>query len=198
MNRLSYLALGDSYTVGEAVLLADSFPYQVVQILRKGGHSITAPEILAKTGWTTDNLAAAMKDYHFLPHYDYVSLLIGVNNQYQSLGIEEYKAAFEGLLQKAIELAGSRPKHVLVLSIPDYSVTPFAAGTDKAKTAHELEQFNGVIMAVATQYKVGYINITPESKEAGGDASLLAPDGLHPSASVYRKWARQIAAYIAK
>ena len=124
-HTYTYLALGDSYTIGEGVPLHKTFPYQTVCLLRKGGYTFYAPEIVAKTGWTTGELEAAIGEHLLLPKYDFVSLLIGVNNQYRGRSIIEYKEQFEHLLKKAISFAGGKPEHVVVLSIPDYGVTPF-------------------------------------------------------------------------
>jgi len=193
MHTYTYLALGDSYTIGEAVLLKENFPYQVVQLLRQYGKYCAAPEIIAKTGWTTDELEEGMKGYAFLPRYDCVSLLIGVNNQYRGRDIQVYKMEFEALLQKAIAFAGGKPSHVVVVSIPDYSVTTFAQDKDPAKIAREVDIFNNINRAVSIQYKVTYIDITAGSRAAQHDPELLAPDGLHPSAKEYARWAEAVA-----
>ena len=193
MQSYTYLALGDSYTIGESVLLRDNFPYTVVQLLRKEGFAFTAPEIIAKTGWTTDELEEGMKDYQLLPKYDCVSLLIGVNNQYRGRDIQVYKMEFEALLQKAIAFAGGKASHVTVVSIPDYGVTPFAQDKNPQKISHEVDIFNNINRAVSLQYKVHYIDITPGSRAAKDDAGLLAEDGLHPSAKAYRQWAAAVA-----
>jgi lysophospholipase L1-like esterase len=192
MASYSYLALGDSYTIGESVLLHKSFPYQAVQLLRKKGYEFQAPEIIAKTGWTTDELAAALNDYRFLTKYDFVSLLIGVNNQYRGKEIIEYKEHFEEVLKKAIALANGKKEHVFVVSIPDYGITPYAVEKDPEKIAREIDTFNNVNRALAIQYKVAYIDITTEFKKAATDSSLLAEDGLHPSAIEYEKWAEKL------
>jgi lysophospholipase L1-like esterase len=190
---LTYLALGDSYSIGESVLLFQSFPYQVVHLLRKRGLNFSAPEIIAKTGWTTDELNAGLAACPFLLQYNYVTLLIGVNNQYRKRTIEEYKIEFEALLKQALQFAAGKKERVVVLSIPDYSVTPFAEQMDKEKIAKEIDLFNSVNKAVSIQYKVHYIDITPESRATAGDPSFLAEDKLHPSAKAYRKWAEKVA-----
>jgi lysophospholipase L1-like esterase len=189
----TYLALGDSYTIGEGVPLIYNFPYQTVQLLRKDHIDITAPEIIAKTGWTTDELYSATNNYTFSKAYDIVSLLIGVNNQYRGRSSEDYSKEFEKLLQKAIALAGGNKERVFVLSIPDYSVTPFASSMDIKKIAQEIEIFNNINQALSAQQSVTYINITESSREAKNDVNLLAEDGLHPSAAEYQKWAQQLA-----
>lgn len=188
----TYLALGDSYTIGQSVAEVDRFPNQTVSLLRNNGISIQDPRIIATTGWTTRNLldaldAAAPKD-----NYDVVSLLIGVNNQYQGRSLDEYKIEFALLLGRAIRYAGNKPTHVFVLSIPDYSVTPFAAGSDKAKIAMEIDRFNAVNKSISIQMGVDYIDITSISREP--DPSLIADDGLHPSGKQYKRWADLLSA----
>ena len=197
MHIYNYLALGDSYTIGEAVQLHKNFPYQVVQRLRNQDIPFHAPEIIARTGWTTDELEEAMKGYSFLQKYDFVTLLVGVNNQYRGRNVIEYKEQLEELLKKAIALVNGKKEHVIMLSIPDYSVTPFAASSDREKIAREVDVFNGVNKALSIQYKVHYIDITADSREATNDAALVAPDGLHPSEKAYAKWAEMVAELIA-
>ncbi len=198
MHTYSYLALGDSYTIGEALNLQHSFPYQAVSLLREKGISFYAPEIIAKTGWTTDELDAALRDHVFLPKYDFVSLLIGVNNQYRGRDIIEYKEQFEELLKRAITLANGKKEHVMVISIPDYGVTPFAAAKDPERIAREIDTFNTVNRAISVQYKVHYIDITPGSRKAKADPSLIAEDGLHPSKNEYANWAESLVELISR
>jgi lysophospholipase L1-like esterase len=188
----TYLALGDSYTIGESVLLHQSFPYQLVQLLRKKGHACSAPEIIAKTGWTTSELISGMDGYDFLPKYDWVTLLIGVNNQFRGRSVEEYTTDFEKILEKAISLADKKT-HVTVVSIPDYSVTPFGKEKEPERIAREIDLFNSINKALSIQYKVNYADITGGSREALHDPKLIAEDGLHPSSSEYRKWAEIVA-----
>ena len=189
----TYLALGDSYTIGESVLLYKSFPYQVVQILREKGFRFSAPEIIAKTGWTTDELKNGLNEYYPLPSYHYVTLLIGVNNQYRGRQFEEYKLEFESLLKQALLFANDIKERVIVLSIPDYSVTPFTDSMDKEKISEEISLFNSINKAVSLQYKVNYIDITTGFKKALNDPSLLASDDLHPSENEYKNWAEKVA-----
>ena len=192
---ISYLALGDSYTIGEGVLLFKSFPYLTVQILRKVGITINAPEIIAKTGWTTDELISGINNHTLLSQYNFVTLLIGVNNQYRERLLEEYKSEFEVLLKRALTLVNKKD-HVIVLSIPDYSVTPFALTKDKNKITKEIELFNSVNKALSIQYKVQYVDITDVSRNAFYDETLIASDGLHPSEKQYEKWAIKVAELI--
>lgn len=194
----TYLALGDSYTIGESVPVYENFPYQAVQMLRQKGHSFHAPEIVAKTGWTTDELSAGIDKNKFLPSYNIVSLLIGVNNQYRGRSAEEYAIQFEALLKKAIVFAGGKDAHVFVVSIPDWGATPFAQDRDRAKITDEINAFNAINLKISDQYKVHYINITPGSREALADPTLVARDKLHPSGNEYAKWATLLVAEILK
>lgn len=197
-HYFTYLALGDSYTIGEAVPLHESFPYQTVQLLRANGLHIHAPEIIATTGWTTLELAEHILHMKLNEDYDFVSLLIGVNNQYRGSSAEDYKNDFEFLLKKALHFADDKNDRVIVLSIPDWSVTPFAKDHDTTKIAEEINTFNQINAAVSKQYKVHYINITNGTRDSLNDTSLLAKDGLHPSGKEYAKWAEQVAAVIEK
>ncbi|HEX6181890.1 MAG TPA: SGNH/GDSL hydrolase family protein [Chitinophagaceae bacterium] len=189
MQTYTYLALGDSYTIGEGVPLYDSFPYQAVQLFRKSGRMFQAPEIIAKTGWTTDELSAGIAKTTLQPSYDLVSLLIGVNNQYRGRTLEEYTVQFEALLQQAIGFAGNHPSHVVVLSIPDWGATPFAAGHDLQKIAREIDAFNMVNQTIAGRYRTHYIDITPGTRTSANDESMLVADKLHPSGKEYARWA---------
>ncbi len=195
---LSYLALGDSYTIGEQVLLSESFPYQTTQLLRKAGAEVAAPEIIAKTGWTTDELSAAIEQTVFLKSYDFVSLLIGVNNQYRGRTAEQYKIEFEALLNKAIAFAGNDPAKVFVLSIPDWGVTPFSAGRDVGKIAEEINTYNQYCKEVSEQYHCIFIDITEDQRAEGNNPDMLAEDGLHPSVKEYAKWADKLVKEIKK
>jgi lysophospholipase L1-like esterase len=189
-HTYTYLALGDSYTVGEGVPIYETFPYQAVQLLRNAGQICSAPEIVAKTGWTTDELSAGISATKFLPRYDFVTLLIGVNNQYRGRSIDEYEAQFEELLKTAIQFAGEDATHVIVLSIPDWGATPFATNADRGKIAGEIDAYNLVNKRVAAKYGAHYIDITPGTREANEE--MLAADKLHPSGKEYRRWAMGI------
>ena len=183
----TYLALGDSYTIGESVPVAERFPNQVVSFLRAQQIRINDPQIIATTGWTTKNLLDAINASTLQNNYDVVSLLIGVNNQYQGKSIDEYKTEFTALLNKSIQFAGNKKQNVFVVSIPDYSVTPFAQNSDKAKIAREIDAFNAANKMISLQLGVNYIDITPISREP--DPALVAGDGLHPSGKQYKRWA---------
>jgi lysophospholipase L1-like esterase len=193
----SLLSLGDSYTIGEGVPLYDSYPYQAVQLLRQSGHPFFAPEIIARTGWTTHELAAALQRIRLLPRYDFVTLLIGVNNQYRGLGIAAYASEFEELLQLSIRLAAS-PSHVFVLSIPCWSVTPFAAhnGRDPHQIAREIDAFNEVAQKIARLHGQPFIDITAHSRTVGSAPDAFVADGLHPGPAQYAHWALRLANFV--
>lgn len=185
---MRYLALGDSYSIGEGVTDAGRWPVQLATALRAHGIALEDPSIIATTGWTTDELSAAMDAAEPLGTWDLVSLLIGVNNQYRGRALDEYREQFSALLDRAIALAGNTPSHVFVLSIPDWGVTPFAQNRDCAAIAHEIDAFNVAAHEVCNERGVAFIDITPASRDQGGDAKMLAADGLHPSAAMYARW----------
>jgi lysophospholipase L1-like esterase len=192
-KALTFLALGDSYTIGESVPIYENFPYQTVQLLRKSGISVHAPEIVAKTGWTTDELMAGIDRTIFEKSYDIVTLLIGVNNQYRGKDPSTYEKEFEQLLNKAIAFAGGNKQHVFVLSIPDWGATPFAASRDRIKIGNEIDLFNSINKKSTDAAGIAYISITAGSREATSNASLVAKDGLHPSGLEYGRWAKKLA-----
>jgi len=181
-----YLALGDSYTIGESVAATERFPAQLARELNLG-----EPQVIAKTGWTTDELNAAIDAANPQEPFDLVTLLIGVNNQYRGRSADEYRGEFVGLLQRAIGFAGGDARKVIVVSIPDWGVTPFAEGRDRAKIAREIDQYNAINREEAARAGAKWVDITPVSR--GGDAALVAADGLHPSAKQYTEWVRLIA-----
>ncbi len=186
----SYLALGDSYTIGEGVPLYNSYPYQAVQLLRKTGQPFYAPEIIARTGWTTDELAAAVADTRLLPRYDLVTLLIGVNNQYRGRDLGEYGVQFEQLLLQAIGLTAPGGG-VVVLSIPDWGVSPFAESRDRAGITTAINSFNTLAGQITAENSLPFIDITGHSRTQGGPENFVA-DGLHPGAGQYAWWAEQL------
>ena len=193
----NYLALGDSYTIGQSVAVADRFPAQTISMLLNDSIKFLTPEYIAVTGWTTGHLLNSLNS---VPPprstYDFVSLLIGVNNQYQGRSQAEYNTEFNNLLNKAIGYAGNRPSRVAVLSIPDWSVTPFANGLDTALIRRQIDSFNVINKQITLAHGVHYIDITPSTRMALTDRSLLATDGLHPSGKEYKKWATLLAAFI--
>ncbi len=194
-----YLALGDSYTIGESLPVTENFPNQLVSSMLNNAIAFKPARIIAKTGWTTDELETGIVNANIIdplrPSYDFVSLLIGVNNQYRGRPVDNYKQEFEELLKKAIRYAGDRAERVVVLSIPDWGVTPFANGRDRAQIALEIDAYNAANKEIALRYNVHYINITPWTREAATDLTLIAADGLHPSGKEYQRWADKIAAF---
>jgi lysophospholipase L1-like esterase len=219
----TYLALGDSYTIGEGVLPEENFPNQTVALLNKtadgapsaalrisrrqgftqtpsrfsigienpddGYYKFTPPEIIATTGFTTDELNKAIEEANISKHYDIVTLLIGVNNQYRGRSIQNFEMEFEHLLQRAIQFANNKPQHVFVLSIPDWGVTPFAEGRDRKKIAEEIDAYNLVCKTVTEKFNTHFIDITTAQRVDGGKEEFLAVDQLHPSGKEYAKWA---------
>jgi lysophospholipase L1-like esterase len=191
-ETFTYLALGDSYTIGERVAIPERYPVQLADTLKKSGFDISELKIIAKTGWTTDELAEAIDTAKTLNQYDLVTLLIGVNNQYRGRDLENYRAEFNQLLNRAIDFAGKDKHKVIVISIPDWSVTPFAADRDTAKIAKEIDQFNAVNFEETNKAGVTYVDVTAISRKAKNDTSLLANDGLHPSGKMYSLWVQEI------
>ncbi len=185
-----YLALGDSYTIGEGVEPDDRWPIQLARLLLVEDIDVEEPEIIARTGWTADELAAAIVKANPQGPYDLVSLLIGVNNQYRGRDVQEYREQLRDLLQRAIAFVENRPSRVLVLSIPDWGVTPFAQGRDRERIAAEIDRFNAVKHAECDRLGIAFIDITPLTRQAGTNPALLAADGLHPSGRMYAEWAR--------
>lgn len=189
-GEMRFLALGDSYTIGEGVDEGERWPVRLAAMLRERGVDVADPEIIARTGWTTDELSAAIDDAD--PHgpYALVSLLIGVNNQYRGRDAEEYRAEFVGLLRRAIGFAGGDARRVIVLSIPDWGVTPFADGRDRARIAAEIDAYNAINRDEAARAGARWVDVTAQTRQAGADPSFLVGDGLHPSARSYAEWSR--------
>jgi len=193
--RRGFLALGDSYTIGEGVPEAGRWPVQLAALLRARGVSLDAPRIIATTGWTTDELDAAIDAAHAaapIPtDHALVSLLIGVNNQYRGRSLAEYEVQFAGLLERAIEFAGGEASRVIVLAIPDWGVTPFAiqSGRDRAQIATQLDAFNLSAQRMTEARGARFVDTAPVSRERGGEVAMLADDGLHPSGAMYALWA---------
>lgn len=195
-DTLRYLALGDSYTIGQNVEANERFPYLTTLLLRAQHIALTDPEYIATTGWTTANLLTAIYNAGTLDTFDIVSLLIGVNDQYQRLDTTGYRMRFTQLLDKAIALAGNRKNHVFVLSIPDYSATPYVDDPYKEKVRMEIDAFNAINKEITLQYNVAYVDITPLTRQAATDSSLLANDGLHYSGKAHQQWAELLATTI--
>lgn len=196
-DSLTFLALGDSYTIGEAVPENKSFPYQLSAALTSASIPVGHPTIIATTGWTTDNLIHAIASSGINGKtYDFVTLLIGVNDQFQGLSQGNYQVKFAQVLHAAIDFAKGDTSRVFVLSIPDYGVTPFAGGND-SKIGPQIDQFNSINQAESLKEGVHYLDITGISRQAATDPSLIAPDGLHPSAKMYGLWIQQLEPLVA-
>ncbi len=194
-TALTYLALGDSYTIGEAVPQQESFPFQLVTQLKTNNIAVAKPKVIAKTGWTTDELQTAIKAENIIQNYDIVTLLIGVNNQYRGYSLDTYRKEFKELLNTAISFAGKNKKRVFVVSIPDWGVTPFGknSGRNIQTIASEIDAFNAIKKEETLAAGVNYTEITLASRNAATDLALVAKDGLHPSGKMYAEWAAKAA-----
>jgi lysophospholipase L1-like esterase len=188
MRPIRFLALGDSYTIGEGVPFEASWPAQLATRLRALDFPVNDPLIVAQTGWTTDQLHRAIIQANIKEDYDLVALLIGVNNQYRSGSPKIYRQEFHNLLSIAIKFAGGNPGHVMVLSIPDWSAAPFAQGRDREKIRSEIDTFNLINKTEAEQGEASYIDVTTASRQAASLPGLIAKDGLHPSGKMYAAW----------
>ena len=188
----SLLCLGDSYTIAESIPLHGSYPYQTIQLLRAAGLHFHAPEIIAQTGWTSFELADHLINWKLNESYDFVCLLIGVNNQYRGLPITDFASDFEYLLKKAIHLANKKADHVIVLSIPDWTVTPFAEKQHKTSLGKEIDAYNELCKMLSDKYHAHFIDVTTDSRKASKDKSFLAADELHYSAKEYALWAKKV------
>jgi lysophospholipase L1-like esterase len=188
------LALGDSYTIGEGVSATDRWPVLLAVQLRGHGVGVPEPVIVARTGWTTDELSAAIDDDPPLGTFGLVTLLIGVNNQYRGRSAEEYRLQFRALLARAVGFAAGRASGVVVVSTPDWGVTPFArdSGRDPRVIAREIDAFNAIARDEATRVGARFVDITAVSRLVASEAELIAGDGLHPSARMYERWTRLI------
>jgi lysophospholipase L1-like esterase len=194
-KEFTMLSLGDSYTIGEKVDEADRFPNQTVLLLHSKGIFFQKPTIIAKTGWTTDELMVAIKNENLHVTYDFVTLLIGVNNQYRERDPENYRKEFVELLDIAKKFAGGESNHVIVLSIPDWGVTPFAEGRSRKKIAAEIDQFNTINKEESGKRNMQYIDITQFTRD---HPDWVAEDGLHPDGKEYALWAQEVAKVIEK
>jgi lysophospholipase L1-like esterase len=187
-----FLALGDSYTIGEGVAAEERWPELLVGLLAARGVAVSPPRVIARTGWTTRDLTRALDAERPVGPFDIVSLMIGVNDQFRGDDVDGYAARFETLLGRAVELAGGVRSRVLVLSIPDYGVTPFARGfgMDAREVARDVDRFNEAARRATQRAGARWIDLTPASRQAADDLELLARDGLHPSAKLHAEWAR--------
>jgi lysophospholipase L1-like esterase len=189
---LTYLALGDSYTIGEQVPYAQNFPMQTITLLQQKNIQVAEPVIVATTGWTTDELQAAIREKAINETFSFVSLLIGVNNQYRGRSLENYQAEFTQLLTQAIHFANGHSDKVIVLSIPDWGVTPFAEGKDRAQIALEIDAYNAAAQEITLLHKCHFIDITDSTRANGLKEDFLAEDQLHPSGKEYAVWAERL------
>ncbi len=189
----SYLALGDSYTIGEQVPGNENFPHQAAAILRQQHIDVTDPVIIATTGWTTDELAASIREHNLKESFSFVTLLIGVNNQYRGRSVENYREEFLQLLNTAVAYAGGNAGHVIVLSIPDWGATPFAEGRDRHQIAIEIDAYNAACKEIALKHNCRFIEITESTRHNGQNPDYLAADQLHPSSKEYAIWASRLA-----
>lgn len=190
-NPLKFLALGDSYTIGESVKEEERWPEQLATLLRAEGYTVEKPRIIAKTGWRTDQLKKAIEDAGLTPEYNLVSLLIGVNNQYQGKSVDAYAPEFEALLKTAVQLAGGKKENVLVVSIPDYGFTPFGKPKQE-QISKALDEFNDTNKRIAEAAGIHYVNITDISRKGFDQPDLVAEDKLHPSGVMYGLWVEKI------
>ncbi|MBK6818714.1 MAG: SGNH/GDSL hydrolase family protein [Bacteroidetes bacterium] len=193
-----YLALGDSYTIGEQVNESDNFPNQLYSLLNTENNVFAPPKIIATTGWTTDELATAIAQAKPSFDHDLVSLLIGVNNQYRGRSIDEYYTHFYGLMCQAILFAQSKPKQVVVLSIPDWGMTPFNQDRDQEIISKEIDAYNNINKNIALHFGAHYMDITQSTRLHANKLEYLTPDLLHYSAKEYKLWVHQIASSIIK
>lgn len=192
IKQFSYLALGDSYTIGQSVGVEERWPAQLAESLFRSGYKVAPLKIIAQTGWTSSELKEAILSEELLESYNLVTLLIGVNNQFRNLDTLEYRNEFKELLDMAIMFAGNEVKNVVVVSIPDYGVTPFGLARDPVKIAKEIDEFNHINYEETVNAGATYVNITPISREAENNPDLIAEDGLHPSGEMYEEWVKLI------
>lgn len=190
-HKLKFLSLGDSYTIGESVTEDDRWPVQLAGLLRADKVDVADPDIIAKTGWTTAELQTAIAERDNKNKYDLVSLMIGVNNQYRGQSVETYRTDFRALLETAVRFANGKANRVFVLSIPDWGQSPFARNRDKdpAKVGQEIDAFNAVAQDECQKAGVAFVDITPLTRSAAGDASQFADDGLHYAGNQMKHWA---------
>lgn len=186
-----FLALGDSYTIGESVEVMDRWPEQLAKALTVMGKNVARPHIIGVTGWRTDQLKKAIEEAHLKNEYGLVSLLIGVNNQYQKKSVESYASEFEELLQQAITLAEGKKENVFVVSIPDYGFTPFGQSR-QPEISKAIDQFNDTNRSITERMGVRYVYITDLTREGLKNPSYVANDGLHPSGKMYSRWVERI------
>lgn len=191
MPRFRYLALGDSYTIGEKVSLEDRWPNQLAKLLAAEG-IVTEVTVIARTGWTVNELWAGIQANPPEGPYDLVTLLIGVNDQYRGYAMDGYREDFGFMLNKAIQYAGGNPKNVIVLSIPDWGFTPFAANRDTEPISQQIDAFNAVNFEETKSVGAHYVDVTIISRMGMDDFELITGDRLHPSGKMYAMWAEKV------
>lgn len=194
----TYLALGDSYTIGEMVPAAENFPHQLATMLNAQGFIVPEPVVIATTGWTTDELAVAIKERNIQDTFSFVTLLIGVNNQYRGRDLDNYRQEYTQLLDTAIRFANGHVNNVFVLSIPDWGVTPFAEGRERAQIAKDIDAYNAACKEITLAHKCHYLDITDSTRKNGTTPAYLAEDGLHPSGKEYKIWAERLVPMVVK
>lgn len=194
-TSISWLALGDSYTIGQGVNTKERFPAQTLDLLKLRSIKTAQLTYIATTGWTSAELDKSISQQN-LTNYDFVTVLIGVNDQFQGIDTSTYSKNFKSILNRAIQATRGESQHVLVLSIPDYSLTPEGKKLDTTKIKREIDLFNSLNKKVAKDFKCQYLDITVLGREAKSNPSWVAKDGLHPSAMAYKKWSEQINSFI--
>jgi lysophospholipase L1-like esterase len=191
-----FLALGDSYTAGEGVKPERSWPAWLAQRLRVEGFAVADPQMIARTGFTCDELLvalrSALREQRVAPTYDLVTLLSGVNDQYRGLRVAQWRPVFVALLEEALRLAGDHAHRIVVISVPDWGATPFAKDRDRSAIAAAIDELNNVERLLALATGAHWVDVTDLGRDAAGDPSLLAADGLHPSASLYERWVERL------
>ena len=188
-DSVNYLALGDSYTIGTSIDIIDGYPNQTFQLLKSAGIKMSSLQIIAKNGWTADDLKNGLANADKKIAYQVVTIMIGVNNQFQGRTMSEFEVGFLSILKSAIALTGNKPKRVFVMSIPDWGITPFASGRDRKVIAEEIDHYNTICENYAKSYGANFINITDVYRIDGYKTDYLSVDGLHPSKLEYTKWA---------
>jgi lysophospholipase L1-like esterase len=191
-TQLRILALGDSYTEGTYVQPSDSWPSQLAKRLGEEGYRVSELNVIARGGWTTDELQTGIDLANPQGPYHLVTLLIGANNQFRGYPLDDYRDEFQALLDRAVTFAGGNPGRVIVLSIPDWSVSPFARGQNVARIGAEINAYNRINQAAAELAGAYYVDVTSISRQAATDPTLLAGDGLHPSGQMYSLWVEEI------
>ena len=192
MNNKTYLALGDSYTIGESVPMQDNFPMQTAGLLREKGWLFEDPKIIAKTGWTSFELLEAIEKEKVTGNFDLVTLLVGVNNQYRGLSPALFANDFCLLVEKALYFSGNHPKSVVILSIPDWGATPYARLHGNKNISSAIQEFNGICKMAAELKGIRFIDVTSDSLLVRTDTTLLAADQLHYTGKMYGIWAKKI------